>query len=146
MTSREDVAVEDIETVKELVNTPGLRESVERTAVELAQAQTGDTRRISTEEAQANKSLLPYKSDPVVKLSKPIQRGSHEVKEVTIRPPFAAECKGLSLYSLAQMDVNQLSILLPRITTPALTKGEIEQMPLSDLFDFGSEVSGFLES
>jgi len=62
--------------------------------------------------------------------------------KVTIRKPGSGEMRGLSLAALNQLDVMQLEILLPRITTPIIAKGT--SMDPADLMQFGGEVMDFL--
>ena len=72
--------------------------------------------------------LLPH----TVTLETPIQRR-----------PLSGELRGLSLASLLQLDVANLQMLLPRITSPMLTRAEIDQLDPADLVQLGVEVTGF---
>lgn len=83
-------------------------------------------------------------TDPTVILDTPIHRGTQTVTEVSVRRPKAGELRGLALAALLQLDVAQLQMLLPRITTPMLTRAEIDQLDPSDLMQLGAEVTGFL--
>lgn len=83
--------------------------------------------------------LLPH----TVTLETPIQRGSQTVTHVTLRRPLSGELRGLSLASLLQLDVANLQMLLPRITSPMLTRAEIDQLDPADLVQLGVEVTGF---
>lgn len=80
---------------------------------------------------------------PVVKLSKPIERTSGPITELTLRKPATGELRGLKLMDVMQMDVNALSVLLPRIAQPTITKADIDAMDLADITDLGVEVIGF---
>lgn len=79
-----------------------------------------------------------------VTLDTPIQRGETTITEVQLRKPKAGEMRGLNMADVLQMDVNALTKLLPRITTPILSEIEIGNMDPADLVQLGSEVSGFL--
>ncbi|MFU5016745.1 phage tail assembly protein, partial [Pseudomonas aeruginosa] len=52
--------------------------------------------------------------------------------------------RGVSLLELMQMDVQALSKVLPRITSPSLTPQEVSAMDPADLMACGVTVSGFL--
>ena len=43
-----------------------------------------------------------------------------------------------------QMDVTELTKVLPRITQPALSEDEVRNLDIADLTQFAVEVSGFL--
>ena len=79
-----------------------------------------------------------------ITLDTPIQRGDTTITEVQLRKPKAGEMRGLNMADVLQMDVNALTKLLPRITTPSLTEAEIGNMDPADLLQLGSEVAGFL--
>ena len=79
-----------------------------------------------------------------VTLDTPIQRGDTTITDVQLRKPKAGEMRGLNMADVLQMDVNALTKLLPRITTPILTEVEIGNMDPADLLQLGSEVAGFL--
>ena len=79
-----------------------------------------------------------------VTLDVPIKRGSQTVTHVTLRRPLAGELRGIALASLLQLDVGSLQALLPRITSPMLTRAEIDQLDPADLVQLGSEAVNFL--
>lgn len=101
-----------------------------------------------TTDTGAENSALPATPIPTpphtITLDTPIQRGSQIVSQVTLRRPLAGELRGLSLASLLQLDVSNLQMLLPRITSPMLTRAEIDQLDPADLVQLGTEVTGFL--
>jgi hypothetical protein len=80
----------------------------------------------------------------VVQLSKPIERSSGNISELTLRKPSTGELRGLKLMDLLQMDVNALSMLLPRIAQPTITKADIDSLDLVDATALGLAVIGFL--
>ena len=63
-----------------------------------------------------------------VTLDQAIQRGDTTITEIQLRKPKAGEMRGLNMTDVVQMDVNALTKLLPRITTPILTEAEIGNM------------------
>jgi len=79
-----------------------------------------------------------------ITLDTPITRGSSTITEVNLRKPTAGELRGVSLASLMQMDVTELTRVLPRITQPTLTDAELAQLDIADLTQFATEVTGFL--
>ncbi|WP_039917592.1 phage tail assembly protein [Cellvibrio mixtus] len=84
------------------------------------------------------------KTSVAVTLSTPIKRGGGDIKSVSLRSPSSGELRGLSLVDLLQLEVDALQTLLPRISSPSLTKHEIAAMPGHDLVRLGTEVSVFL--
>lgn len=80
----------------------------------------------------------------LVILDVPFMRGDAEISEVLIRKPKSGELRGLTMQALAQLDYGTLEILLPRITTPMLTKAEIGNLDPADMMQCGGEVMDFL--
>lgn len=82
-----------------------------------------------------------------VELLAPITRGEGDkaktITSIDLRRPATGELRGLKLADLLQMDVNQVSTLLPRITEPALTEAEIATLDPADLASMALEVVGF---
>lgn len=80
-----------------------------------------------------------------VTLSNPIKRGDKgkAIESVDVRKPMGGDLRGLSLLQIAQSDVDSLSQLLPRVTSPVVHKHDIAQMEAADLMEFGLAVSGF---
>lgn len=68
----------------------------------------------------------------IVTLKTPILRGETEISEITLRKPNVLALKGLKLLDLMQSDVNSVSLLLPKITMPMLTKADIEKLDIAD--------------
>lgn len=81
---------------------------------------------------------------PAIDLDTPVKRGETAIARVQLRKPQGGELRGLSLVDLAQLDVNALHKLLPRITIPTLTLPEVQALDPADLLALGAEVSGFL--
>ena len=65
-------------------------------------------------------------------LSKAITRDGKPVIDITLREPSAGELRGIKLFDLIQGDTGSLIDLLPRISTPALTKQEALGLSLRD--------------
>ena len=83
-------------------------------------------------------------NEKVVELDTPILRGKTEINSVTVRKPQSGALRGTRLQALMDMDVNALITVLPRITTPALTTAEINEMDPADLVSLSVEVVTFL--
>lgn len=65
-------------------------------------------------------------------LSKAISRDGKPVTAITLREPSAGELRGIKLFDLVQGDTGALIDLLPRISTPTLTKQEVLSLSLRD--------------
>ncbi|SDG22318.1 Phage tail assembly chaperone protein, E, or 41 or 14 [Onishia taeanensis] len=87
---------------------------------------------------------LPKQQTETVELDSPITRGKQTVTEIHVRKPKSGALRGVSLTDVLQMDVTALGKVLPRITEPALTDGEIRDMDPADLVQLGGVVAGFL--
>lgn len=79
-----------------------------------------------------------------ITLDTPIQRTGQTIETVTLRKPAAGELRGTSLQALVSLDVDALSKVLPRITTPTLTEAEVARMDPADLVQMGAMFAGFL--
>jgi len=79
-----------------------------------------------------------------ITLQAPIRRKGGDIAEVTLRKPAAGELRGLSLVDLMKMDVNELTILLPRISQPTITADDVRKLDPADLVELGGAVVGFL--
>lgn len=79
-----------------------------------------------------------------ITLETPIQRGEETIKTVTIRKPGTGELRGLSLTAVLKLDVDSLITLIPRVSSPTLTKHDVSEMDLADTLNIGSEIGGFL--
>jgi len=93
---------------------------------------------------EAQPATAPGVPSEVVELETPLQRGKTLVSEITIRKPMAGGLRGVSVVDVMNLDVAALSKVLPRITTPALTEGELKTMDIVDLIQLGSALNGFL--
>ena len=83
-------------------------------------------------------------NEKAVELDTPILRGKTEITSVTVRKPQSGALRGTRLQALLDMDENALITVLPRITTPALTTAEINEMDPADLVSLSVEVVTFL--
>lgn len=99
------------------------------------------------EQAKQETSIESVKAideQSVVVLDVPVLRGKTSIEEITVRKPNSGELRGIRLVDLANLDVNALVTILPRITLPSLTKHEVEQLDPADLTELASKVALFL--
>ncbi|VVD78306.1 phage tail assembly protein [Pandoraea fibrosis] len=80
----------------------------------------------------------------IITLDTPIKSGKNEITSLELRKPGAGELRGINLSDLAQMSVDALIKVLPRITSPSLADHEVASMDPADLLQCGLTVSGFL--
>ena len=82
-----------------------------------------------------------------VTLNVPIQRGKTKITEVTITPVLrqAGSLRGLKIYDVLTASYDALEVLLPRVTSPALTSDEIARMDTWDLVTLSNAVADFLQ-
>lgn len=79
-----------------------------------------------------------------ISLDTPIRRGDQVIGLIEIRKPAAGELRGLTMLALSQLDYGALETLLPRITSPVLTKQEVAALDIADFMQLGGEVMDFL--
>ena len=79
-----------------------------------------------------------------VQLKPTIQRGEKQIDSVELRCPKAGELRGLSLFDLMRLDAASLCTLVPRISSPALTKEDMAGLHPANLVNLGTAVTGFL--
>lgn len=79
-----------------------------------------------------------------VTLDTPIIRGKTTIDRVTVRKPSAGELRGVRLQALLESDVSSIITLLPRVTLPALTTVEVNNLEPCDLLMLGNEIVYFL--
>ncbi|SIQ11039.1 phage tail assembly protein [Marinobacterium stanieri] len=78
-----------------------------------------------------------------VRLDEPLKRGNQVIDVITLRKPKSGELRGLSLQEVLSLDVNSLQTLLPRISSPTLTKQDVADMDPADLTQLGVQISVF---
>lgn len=99
---------------------------------------------ITTTTAATATATEVAKDPNTITLETPIPRGDKCIAAVTLRKPKAGELRGLSLTELLQMQVDALSMLLPRITQPPLLKPDMAHIDPADMVAMGSVVARFL--
>jgi len=84
------------------------------------------------------------KTESTVVLDATITRGNTAITEVIVRKPQSGALRGIRLQALLEMDVESIMTVLPRVTTPSLSKTEIIVMEPADLIQLGMELVTFL--
>ena len=79
-----------------------------------------------------------------VTLDTPIIRGTQVIESVVVRKPQAGALRGTRLQALMDMDVDSMMVVLPRVTTPSLTREEVLIMEPGDLVQLSVELVSFL--
>lgn len=83
-------------------------------------------------------------SEVTVTLDYPIQRDATAITEVVVRKPNSGALRGTRLQALMDMDVESMMTVLPRVTSPMLSRAEIMLMPPADLLQLSVELVTFL--
>lgn len=78
-----------------------------------------------------------------LKLSTPIKRGDKELTEIVLHKPNVAAMRGIALRLLLDMNVDAVVAVLPRISDPQLSEGEINNLDAPDLLQAAILVAGF---
>ena len=99
-----------------------------------------------TTEAQQPAAVIANPDVQVIELDYPIKRSSGDITHLTIRKPKAGALRGVTLMALAQIDVQALKTVLPRICDPILAPGEIIDLDPADLMSVGATVASFFLS
>lgn len=100
----------------------------------------------TTTDATAGAESTVQATPGTITLETPIKRGDQTITAVTLRKPASGELRGVALADLLRLDVAALITVLPRITAPALTTQDAQQLDLVDLTALGTEVLGFFMS
>lgn len=83
-------------------------------------------------------------TEKTITLETPIQRGNTTITQVVVRKPQSGALRGCRLQALMEMDVDNLTLVLPRVTTPSLTRAEVMKLDPADLMTLSTEVVLFL--
>ncbi|WP_140918802.1 phage tail assembly protein [Limnobaculum xujianqingii] len=82
-----------------------------------------------------------------VTLVRPIPRKGGDIKEVALTAVLrqAGSLRGLKVYDVLTSSYDALLVLLPRVTSPALTEDEIARMDTWDFCQLSNAVADFLQ-
>ena len=81
--------------------------------------------------------------EKTITLDVPLKRGAQEITTLVLRRPTTGALRGVSITSVLQMDTGAIMTVLPRISTPTLTKQDVEKMDVADLTECGITLAGF---
>ncbi|QNM96397.1 phage tail assembly protein [Chitinimonas koreensis] len=94
---------------------------------------------------QAQEGQPPQNPDTVtVTFDTPIVRSDQTIASVTLRKPKAGALRGVAMVDLVHMEAGAVITVLPRISTPTLTKQDAERLDGADLVQCGLAIAGFL--
>lgn len=65
---------------------------------------------------------MSEKTVATVKLDSPITRGDATITEIVLRKPQSGALRGTRLQAVMEMDVASMMTVIPRISTPTLTR------------------------
>jgi hypothetical protein len=74
-------------------------------------------------------------------LKTPLGEGKTAITELEISVPNAGSLRGTSLSDIAEMKVNALLHIMPRITKPILTSEQAAGLSFADLMFVGAEIA-----
>lgn len=80
-----------------------------------------------------------------VDLESPIMMGTLEIKSIEIRKPNVTALQGVKIADLLNGDVTAICTVIPRVSTPTLTKSQINQLDPADLVQIGGVLVLFLQ-
>ena len=78
-----------------------------------------------------------------VTLTTGIKRGENTITDIVINKPNVFALKGLKLVDVLNVDVDAITKLLPRVTSPALTEMEIKSLDIVDFTELVTSVITF---
>ncbi len=86
-------------------------------------------------------------ADPIrektITLDVPLQRGDQQITSLVLRRPHTGALRGVSITAVLQMDTSAIMTVLPRISTPTLTKQDVEKLDIADLTECGITLASF---
>ena len=100
---------------------------------------------MQTQEQAQNQETIKANTK-VIELKDGFQRVNQIVKEINLVKPNTGHCSGLSLQKVLSFDIDALSVLLPRITLPAMTSEEVYKLELMDTLKIAEGITHFLEN
>lgn len=95
------------------------------------------------DEAPATEVSVLNATTRMVDLDEPIVRGEDRIERLAVRKPTSGALRGLSLMSLANLDVATLQAVIPRTCEPILTPKEIANLDPADLLAIGATLGSF---
>ncbi|MFU2076734.1 phage tail assembly protein [Gallibacterium anatis] len=81
-----------------------------------------------------------------VALTQGLRRGDTTIDEIEVFRPNVMSLKGLKLIEVLSADVNAIGVLLPRITSPSLSKAEVQALDVTDFVELTTAVLSFFNN
>lgn len=81
-----------------------------------------------------------------VPFEEPLTRGDTLITGIQIRRPMGGALRGLTIKDVIEMDYVAIRTLVPRISTPALTLQNVDELCPADLLSVSMEISSFFIS
>lgn len=81
--------------------------------------------------------------EKTITLDVPLVRGDQQITTLVLRRPTTGALRGVSITSVLQMDTGAIMAVLPRISTPTLTKQDVEKLDIADLTECGITLASF---
>lgn len=78
-----------------------------------------------------------------ITLNVPLKTSDKPIESFSLRKPSAGELRGVKLFDMMQGDSAAYIEVLPRVTTPALTKAQAATLDLSDLMQVMEQVGAW---
>ena len=75
-----------------------------------------------------------------ITLNVPLKTSDKPITSFSMRKPSAGELRGVKLFDMMQGDTAAYIEVLPRVTTPALTKSQASSLDLSDILQVMEKV------
>lgn len=79
-----------------------------------------------------------------ITLEQGVKLGENTITEITITKPLVSHLKGVSLKNLMDMQTDEITKIIPRVTTPSLPPHALDSMDFTEFMQVASEVLGFL--
>ncbi len=76
-------------------------------------------------------------------LKYPIPYGDKKLDKITMRKPYGGDLRGVSLTALGTMKTDELFILLPRISSVALTDPQLNTIDPTDILAIFTDLNAF---
>ncbi|MCF9034706.1 phage tail assembly protein [Acinetobacter nectaris] len=99
---------------------------------------------MSTKTQNENQAVIQQKH-ATIELDEPIHMGGNTIESIEINKPNIQALQGIKLADLLQGDVTAICHMLPRVSTPSLTKAEIHQLEPADIAQIGGVLINFLQ-
>ena len=95
---------------------------------------------------EKGRPLFESAGNPIVwvDLDNPIKRGGQDIFEIRLRKPDTGHLLGTKFNDLYTMDVNAVSVVVPRISDPVIPTAEFLTMAPEDTAQIAGEIVGFL--